>query len=222
MQTSQASGAAASQTGPDLQALIAMMKDKYGLSYGDIQGLLNDGFGISISRGGAAQVVQRAAQRAEAFYDRIGQIVRASDTVYPDETGWKVGGLLKWLWVFAGEQVRYYVIRPSRGRDVLEEVLGRDYSGWMTHDGWAPYDGLEQAEHQQCVTHLLRRAQDLLERARRGAVRFPRQVHQLLLDALDLRDRRDVFSISSYGLAVAGAIGIATEGIAGLEALARR
>lgn len=203
LQTSQATGAAASQTGPDLQAIIALMKDKYGLSYGDIQGLLDDGFGISISRGGAAQVVQRAAQRSEPFYDRIGQIVRASPTIYPDETGWKVGGWLQWLWVFAGEQVRYYVIRPSRGRDVLEEVLGMDYAGWMTHDGWAPYDGLEQAEHQQCVTHLLRRAQNLLQRASRGAVRFPRQVHQLLLDALDLRDRRDVFSISPHGLAVA-------------------
>ena len=216
LQTSQATGAAASQTGADLQALIAMMKDKYGLSYGDIQGLLDDGFGISISRGGAAQVVQRAAQRSEPFYDRIGQIVRASPTIYPDETGWKVGGWLQWLWVFAGEQVRYYVIRPSRGRDVLEEVLGMDYAGWMTHDGWAPYDGLEQAEHQQCVTHLLRRAQNLLQRASRGAVRFPRQVHQLLLDALDLRDRRDVFSISPHGLAVAqGRLESRLEGLLG-------
>jgi len=42
-----------------------------------------------------------------------------------------------------------------------------------------------------------------LQRASRGAVRFPRQVRQLLLDALDLRDRRDVFSISPHGLAVA-------------------
>jgi transposase len=203
LQTSQATGAAASQLGPDLQALIAIMKDKYGLSYGDIQGLLEDGFGISISRGGAAQIVQRAAQRSEPFYDRIGQIVRAGNTVYPDETGWKVGGWLQWLWVFVGQKVTYYVIRPNRGSDVWEEVLGRDYSGWMTHDGWAPYDGLEQAEHQQCVTHLLRRAQRLLERARRRAVRFPRAVQVFLLDALDLRDRRDVFSITRHGLRVA-------------------
>jgi transposase len=40
LQTSQATGAAASQLGSDLQALIALMKDKYGLSYGDIRGLL--------------------------------------------------------------------------------------------------------------------------------------------------------------------------------------
>ncbi len=57
--------AAASQLGPDLQALIALMKDKYGLSYGDIQGLLDEAFGISVSRGGAAQVVLRVAERHE-------------------------------------------------------------------------------------------------------------------------------------------------------------
>ena len=60
------------------------MKDKYGLSYGDIQGLLDESFGISLTRGGAAQVVLRVADRVEPAYQRIGQIVRASDTVYPD------------------------------------------------------------------------------------------------------------------------------------------
>ena len=203
LQTSQATGAAASQVGPDLQALIALLKNKYGLSYGDIQGLLDDGFGISISRGGAAQIVLRAAQRSQSFYDRIGQIVRASRTVYPDETGWKVAGLLKWLWVFVTEEVTYCVIRPSRGGDVLEDVLGLDYAGRTTHDGWAPYDRLEQARHQQCITHLLRRTKGLLERASRGAVRFPRAVKALLLDALDLRDRRDAETIRLHGLAVA-------------------
>jgi len=46
LQTSNAIGVAASQLGPDLQALIALMKDKYGLSYGDIQGLLDEAFWV--------------------------------------------------------------------------------------------------------------------------------------------------------------------------------
>jgi transposase len=203
LQTSNATGAAASQLGPDLQALIAMMKDKYGLSYGDIQGLLDEGFGISVSRGGAAQVVLRVADRSEAAYDGIRQIVRCSETVYPDETGWKVGGLLQWMWVFVTATVTLYLIRPSRGRDVPQDILGPDYAGRMVHDGWSPYDSFEQATHQQCLEHLLRRAGALLERASRGAVRFPRNVKQFLTDALALRDRRDAGTISSHGLAVA-------------------
>jgi transposase len=202
LQTSDATGAAASQLGPDLQALLAMTKDKYGLSYGDIQGLLGEAFGISVTRGGAAHVVLRVAERSESVYDAIGQIVRQSNTVYPDETGWKLGGWLQWMWVFVTDDVTLYVIRPSRGRDVPQEVLGADYNGRMIHDGWAPYDAFEQATHQQCLEHLLRRARALLERATRGAIRFPRKVKEFLTAALAVRDRRDAGTISPHGLAV--------------------
>ncbi len=203
LQTSDAMGAAASQLGPDLQALIAMMKNKYGLSYGNIQGLLDEAFGISVTRGGAAQVVLRVAKRSEPVYHEICRFVRHSDTVYPDETGWKVGGRLQWMWVFVTGMVTLYVIRPSRGRDVPQQVLGPDYDGRMIHDGWSPYDCFERATHQQCLAHLLRRANALLEQAICAAVRFPRKVKRLLTDALALRDRRDDDMISPHGLAVA-------------------
>ena len=203
LQTSKATGAAASQLGPDLQALIALMKDRYGLSYGDIQGLLDEAFGVSVSRGGAAQVVLRVAECHEPAYEAIGQIVRRSDVVYPDETGWKIGGRLQWLWVFVTPTATLSVIRPSRGHEVAEEVLGADYPGRMIHDGWSPYDFFQKATHQQCLAHLLRRAQGLLERAKRGAVRLPRKVAAFLGEALALRDRRDEGVITGHGLAVA-------------------
>ena len=202
LQTSDALGAAASQLGPDLQALIALMKDQYGLSYGDIQGLLDQTFGISVSRGGAAQVVLRAGNHAEPVYDCLCTLVRYGDPVYPDETGWKVAGLLQWLWVFVTGLATVYCIRPSRGRDVPQEVLGIDYAGRMIHDGWSPYDAFVKAIHQQCLQHLLGRAEELLERASRGAVRFPRKIRRLLRKALALRDRRDAGTISAAGLAV--------------------
>jgi transposase len=98
-QTSDAVGSAASQLGPDAQAAVGLFKNKYGLSYGDIQGLLKDFFGVGISRGGAAQIVLRTARRAHDAYHAIVRIVRQSPIVYPDETGWKIGGRLWWLWV---------------------------------------------------------------------------------------------------------------------------
>lgn len=112
-----------------------MMKDKCGLSYGDIQGLLDEAFGISVTRGGAAHVVLRVAERSEPAFDGIRDVVRHSDTVYPDETGWKAGGRLQWMWVFVTGMVTLHVIRPSCGRDVPQEVLGVDYDGrWLYID----------------------------------------------------------------------------------------
>jgi transposase len=203
LQTSDAVGAAASQLGPDLQAMIAMMKDKYGLSYGDVCGLLKDGFGIPITRGGAAHAVLRAGRRIRPMYEVLKQLVRRADAVYPDETGWKVGGRLQWMWAFVTDTVTVYVIRPSRGKDVPQEILGADYDGRLIHDGWSPYDSFEHAIHQQCLEHLLRRATDLLEKASGVAARFPRRVKKLLQDSLALRDRRDAGRIGDHGLAVA-------------------
>jgi transposase len=203
LQTSDALGAAACQLGAEAQTTIALMKNRYGLSYGDIVGLFKDLYGISLSPGGAARAVQRAAGRSEPVYDLMAGMVRDSDGVCPDETGWKIGGRLHWLWDFVTDRVTLYVIRPSRGFDVLAEVLGADYGGRMTHDGWAPYDRLREAVHQQCVAHLLRRAKELLDRATRGAKRFPHRLKTLLQDALALRDRRAAGAVSEHGLAVA-------------------
>src|SRR3990172_2640700 len=59
LQTSDALGAAAVQIGPDAQALIAWLKNKLGLSYGDITTLMKDAWGIDLTRGAAAHIVRR-------------------------------------------------------------------------------------------------------------------------------------------------------------------
>lgn len=207
LQTSDALGAAAVQIGPAAQALIAMMKDQLGLSCGKIVDLMKDGFGIDLTRGAVEQITCRAARRAEPFYEAAKYMVRRGDTVYPDETGWKINGVLHWLHDFVSNIATLYVIRPSRGADVPAEVLGMDYSGRMTHDGWAPYDRFVNAVHQQCLTHLLRRASELIEQQPGRRARFARRVKRFLLDTLNLRNRRDgrdaAPPISDHGLAVA-------------------
>ena len=203
LQTSDALGAAAVQIGPDAQALIALLKNKLGLSYGDVTTLFHDAFGIELTRGAAAHIVRRAGQRAEPVYNAFRGMIPQRDTVYPDETGWKVGGRLHWLWDFVTDLFTVYVIRPSRGADVLAEVLGMDYDGRLTHDGWAPYDRLVQAVHQQCLQHPLRRAKEIIEQFGARNSRFAVWVQKFILDALGLRDRRRQGSIGEHGYVVA-------------------
>jgi len=203
LQTSDALGAAAVQIGPDAQALIALLKNKLGLSYGDVTTLFHDAFGIELTRGAAAHIVRRAGERAEPMYTVFKAMIPQRDTVYPDETGWKVGGRLNWLWDFVTDLFTVYVIRPSRGADVLAEVLGMDYAGRLTHDGWTPYDRLVQAVHQQCLQHPLRRAKEILEQLGPRSSRFAVRVRDFIVDALALRDRRRDGSLGAHGYAVA-------------------
>jgi len=203
LQTSDAVGAAASQLGPDAQAMTALLKTKAGVSYGDIRSIFQDFFGISLSCGGAAQTVLRVARRAEAAYRGIGEVVYRSRLLYRDETTWKVGGWLQWMWVFVGRTATLFVIRKSRGYDVLVQVLGARWSGRITHDGLASYNLLRNARHQQCLGHLIRRAKAMVEAATGSAARFPQAVLGLLGNSLALRDRRDARALSPRGLAVA-------------------
>jgi transposase len=121
----------------------------------------------------------------------------------PDETGWRVGGYPAWLHALVGPEATAYVIDPTRSGAVAEAILGLDYGGTMIHDGWSPYDRFENAHHQQCLNHLLRRADEMAATATRGAVCFPRRVAELLRAGLDLRDRYEAAEISRHGLAVA-------------------
>jgi transposase len=199
LQTSDALGAAASQLGPDAQALATMLNKDLGLSHGKV-GRVLESFGITLSRGGSAQVMLRAAQRCGAAYKEIQVAVRKSAWVVPDETGWRVGGVLHWLHVFVTAQATLYLIRDSRGFDVGCEALGAEYAGHMTHDGWSPYDRFVYATHTQCNAHLLRRCKELLETARGAAVLFPRRVKELLQAGLALRDRRDAGALAGAAL----------------------
>jgi transposase len=203
LQTSDALGAAAAQLGPDAQAAVVELNKQAGLSHGKVTGCLESLFGIPLSRGGSVQTVLRAAARCEPAYAAIRQSVGQSDWVVPDETGWRVGGHPAWLHTLVSPEATAYVIDPTRSGAVAEAILGLDYDGTMIHDGWSPYDQFEDARHQQCLNHLLRRADELEADATGGAVRFPRRVAELLRTGLDLRDRHAVGAISAHGLAVA-------------------
>src|SRR5262245_6274665 len=203
LQTSDALGAAAAQLGPDAQAAVVELNKQAGLSHGKVARCLESLFGIPLSRGGSVHVVLRAASRCEPVYQGIRQSVGESEWVVPDETGWRVGGHAAWLHALVGPEATAYVIDPTRSGRVAEAILGLDYDGTLIHDGWSPSDQFKDARHQQCLQHLLRRADEMEATATRGAVCFPRRVAELLRAGLDLRDRHLAGEVSRHGLAVA-------------------
>src|SRR5262249_10570114 len=160
-QTSQATGAAASQVGPDAQAAVVVLNKQLGLSHAKVARLLTEVLGIPLSRGASAQIVLRAAERLRPVYDQILSQLPQQAWLSVDETGWRIGGQPAWLHVWVGAGATAYAIDPQRSADRLEAVLGREWSGTLVHDGWASYDRFEEAVHQQCVAHVIVRARTL-------------------------------------------------------------
>lgn len=189
--------------GPGLVGLTAYLQKVGGLSYGKITRLLGDWMGLSVARSALCRALARLARKARPTYDGLVQAIRGSPVVYPDETGWRVGGLSAWLWAVTNGRVTVYAIHRGRGFAEAASILGEDYAGILGADGWVVYRCFEKATLQACLAHLLRRCHEMLETATRGAVRFPREVQALLQHALVLRDRRDAGEISDHGLRVA-------------------
>ncbi len=203
LQTSTATGAAGEQLGPTAHALMSVLNKHLGLSHGKIRWLFGKVFEVRIARSTSARSVERTAERCTPAYEQIREDVRASEQVTPDETGWRVGGEKAWLHVLAAKAATYYEIDPTRSVAVAQRVLGLDWAGRLVHDGWSVYERFVEAIHQQCNGHLLKRCQELLEVARRGAVRFPRSVKELLQQGLATRDRYGRGEMSEHGLRVA-------------------
>jgi transposase len=188
MQTSDAIGAAASQIGPEAQAAATILHTQHGLSHGKVASIFTTLFGIKLTRGASARIGLRTATRLEGDYQTILDDLRSSQRIAADETGWRIGGRSAWLHVWVGERSTAYAIDPQRSANALEAVIGRDWPGVLSHDGYATYDRFASAVHQSCVAHVLRRAHDLLDGAVRGAVHFPRQVIALFTEAVHLRN----------------------------------
>lgn len=200
-QSSDAVGAAASQLGPQAVALAAHLNKGLGLSFDKCTVLFETAFHLEVSRSGLCQALQRLAEAAEPTYQGLIRAVREAPVVSPDETGWKVGGQLQWLWAFATPQLTVYAIQHGRGFEEAARVLGADFDGVLIRDGWAPYRRFEEAGHQSCLAHLLRRSRRLLEAAVAGQARFPHAVRRILVAGLELRDRSLAGEISPHGLA---------------------
>jgi transposase len=190
LQTSDATGAAQSQLGADAQAAIVYLNKRAGMSHGKIADTFDKFFGITLTRGACAQVVVRAGQILQPVYEQIQERIIDSEHLTPDETGWRIGGRPAWLHGWVGDDgATLYAIDPQRSADVLENIIGIDWSGSMTHDGFSSYERFEDVAHQQCVDHALRRARGLVDKQVGAAKIFPQQVIDLLTESLRLRDR---------------------------------
>lgn len=108
------------------------------------------------------EIIKRVADAAEKEYEEIKMRIRNSSKIYIDETSFSVLGKNQWMWVFRTEKDILFVIRPSRGNNVLEEILGKNYSGTVICDCWRAYNYLEFANIQRCWAHLLRKSKELL------------------------------------------------------------
>jgi hypothetical protein len=177
--------------------MASEMKHRLGVSYRKICDFLATYADLHVAPATFVRAEQRLADRARPTYHLLLEALRRSHVVHADETGWRIGRLNAWLWVFSSKDVTIYAIRPSRGHDVPEDILGPDFDGYLVVDGLRSYDVLEVAKG-RCNGHLLRRCKDLHDVVADKEQHYLESLSTLLREAIDLASRREALTPAGY------------------------
>ena len=153
----------------------------------DLLGLL-PGLDPGISEGA---LVNMLADSRPAFAQQTSLIrarLLASTIPQSDETSAREGPQTWWTWVFHHADSACFLIRPSRGKDVVEELLGDHRPQFWVSDRLAAQMGWATKDHQVCLAHLLREAQYAIDA---GDAAFAPALHKLLRRACAIGRRRE-------------------------------
>lgn len=200
-QTSEALGAAKQTIGPVALTMAAEMKHQLGVPYRKICDFFETYCDLHVAPATLVRAEQRLTELAKPTYELLIEALRLCHVVHADETGWRIGRVNAWLWVFSSKETTIYVIRRSRGHDVPEEILGA-FDGYLIVDGLKSYDVLDVAKG-RCNGHLLRRCKELEQTLPKVQQKWAVALKELLQDALALAQQRDDLAADVYAKRVA-------------------
>lgn len=180
--------------GKTLEVLITYLRYSHALSYERMSQLMNEVFGIRISQGAIANLLNRVREKLKNPVNQILERLQQSRLVCSDETSARVEGKTQWEWVFQNEQVCLHVIRASRGSQVISEVFpGHRPQVWVS-DLYSAQRTHGSPQWQVCLAHQLRDCQYAIDA---GDDLFAPRMKRLLLRAIALQRRRQSLAVST-------------------------
>ena len=145
--------------GPRLTALVGFLKGPCHMSYSCIRKFFRDVLGFRACRGLLAKLVHKVSASLEHAYEQLFRRLPEQDILNVDETGHKNNGKRMWTWCFRAALFTLFKISPSRGSEVLIEVLGQEFDGILGCDYFSAYrkymkDGSVLVQF--CLAHFIR------------------------------------------------------------------
>jgi transposase len=145
--------------GPMLTTVVAFLKGCCHASYSTIRLFLRDVAGLQIARSMLAKVIAHVTAALDAPYDELLGLLPEQDLLNVDETGHPENGKLLWTWCLKAQMFTLFQIAPSRGSDVLIDLLGREFDGVLGCDYFSAYRKFMKdlgIAVQFCLAHLIR------------------------------------------------------------------
>jgi transposase len=149
--------------GARLQAVVAVLSGRYRLSRREVVGICTDVLGAPLAVGSVDALCQATAAALAEPVAALEATVRQAPAAHADETSWRQAGQRCWLWVVVTAVATVFTIAPSRGRVVIQGLLGAAFAGYLITDRWSAYTWLSPERRQVCWAHLKRDFQALVD-----------------------------------------------------------
>ena len=172
--------------GTSVEGLLTYMRYGHHVSYKRLSEMFGHVFGLKISQGGIANIFKRLNTRFDPHVTAIVKRIQSSRIVCSDETSARVNGKNEWEWVFQNDDVVLHVIRPSRGAQVVREVMGEHRPTYWVSDLYCAQKGHGE-KWQICLAHQLRDCQHGIDS---GDQAFSWRMKRLFLRAIVISKRR--------------------------------
>jgi len=168
--------------------LIAYLWVVSAISLPGIAAFLNNFFRMRLSTAGISRMMIRLSKIMEPVYDEILLDVKGGTMIFADETGWRVKGVLWWLWIFANGTSAYYFPSKLRSSAVVEKILGTVFSGVLITDAWYAYMKIICIK-QTCMAHIMRKIRKFRDAYPQyySIIVFYRKLRRILLDGERLK-----------------------------------
>lgn len=185
---------AGSPFGQSVVTVVTYLRYAHALSYQRLSRVMGELYGLTISEGAIANVLRRASAQLTTPVAGLVERLRSSRLVCSDETSARVNGQTQWEWVFQNEQVCVHVIRPSRGKRVIDEVLAEHQPQVWVSDLFSAQAAHPADDWQVCLAHQLRDCQYAIEA---GDDLFAPRMKRLFLQAIAVHRRRSRLAAST-------------------------
>ncbi|HEV7463974.1 MAG TPA: IS66 family transposase [Methyloceanibacter sp.] len=173
--------------GPNLRAFAIYLRFSHAISFERLSRLMSDLLGVEISEGALVNILDDSRSAFARQTSLIRARLLAGTILESDETSMRVGKRTWWTWVFHHADDCCFVIRPSRGKDVVAEFLGTVRPDFWVSDRLAAQLGWAAKDNQVCLAHLIREAQYAIDA---GDTAFAPGLRKLLKRACAIGGRR--------------------------------
>lgn len=182
--------------GPRLTALIAYLKSACHMSYLAIRRFLRDVVGVKISNGMVRKLIGKVTDGLRDPYEALFELLSKEGNLNVDETGHKNSGQRLWTWCFRASLFTVFKISPSRGSQVLIEVLGEEFNGVLGCDYFSAYRKYMKdfnVSVQFCIAHLIRDIKFLVEHPQRKNQDYGKHLLELFRELFGVIHRREKY-----------------------------